>query len=284
MIRKIIIIAYLLQDSTKCILENRLFLEMRPSTLTDSLLSPLCPPSPNGFQGVNPARRTMTDRYTNQNINNYNNQNNSQNSTHISSSFTTPKKIMSSPPRNSTFKRNSLPSVPSPPSMSPIRTCTPRTVISPRTHTSPRCKLALKRPVKHFLFDIDGTQKSRDEILRFRDVGPSTIIDKRTEYCGRYLLLPALFKNYFPLLNGTRGSIRISSRNPIDNNVVIEENDFDEIPTSHNKDDSDSDSDTDDEIEKSPISNADIEISSLGAVFIITVSGIFFLNIINGSS
>ena len=254
---------------------------MNPSTLTDSLLSPLCPPSPNGFQGVNPARRTMTDRYTNQNINNYNNKNNSQNISHISSSFTTPKKIMSSPPRNATFKRNSLPS---PPSMSPIRTCAPRTVISPRTHTSPRCKMTLRSPVKHFLFDIDGTQKSPDEIMWFRDVGPSTIIDKRTEYCGRYLLLPALLKNYFPLLSGNRGSIRISGRNPVENNVIIVENEYDEIPKSDDKDDSDSDSDSDDEISKSPINNADIEISSLGAVFIMAVSGIFLLNIVTGSS
>lgn len=252
---------------------------MPPSTLKDSLQSPLCPPSPNGFQGVNPGRRTITDRNTTSTNKDYNNQNNNYSKYLNPNIFLTPKKIIPSPPRNASYKRHSLPS---PPSMSPIRTCAPRTVISPRTHTSPRYKISLRSPPKHFRFDNDGTQKSVDEIARFRDIGPCTVQDKRTEYCGRYLLVPAFFQNYFPLLNESYGNIRISVVTPTNTSVVISENDYDEIPKKQDSDDS-YDSDNDD-IKIDPTINTDVEISTLGAVFVMAVSGIFLLNLATGSS
>ena len=112
--------------------------------------------------------------------------------------------------------------------------------------------------------------------MRFRDVGPRSILDVRTEYCGRYLCVPSYFKYFFPLLNECYGDIRLSKISKIfssENQTDI----IDDIPLSESQKN----------IEIKPIIeviNREIEISCLGVIFMSAVSSVFLLNIITGSS
>lgn len=168
------------------------------------------------------------------------------------------------------------------------------TVSSPRRNTSPRSP-----PPPSFNFDCLGTEKSREEILALRVVGPITVLDLPAGYCGRYLVVPRFFSKVFPHLCESSGGVRLSRQNDIDSFFRSDEmTDVDSAGDSAGKgkgQDSSEEYSTENlrklhfpaaELSVSPIThcNKDVEMSLLGAIFMTVVGGVFIVNIITGRS
>ena len=213
-----------MQDATQSILSNAFFRGMPGSALTESLLSPACPSSPNGFSDVNPLRMTITDR-----------------------SYCSPRRNIS---------QRSL------------------TVTSPRRGTDSRSPT---RPA--FNSDCIGTEKSSHDIALLRLLGPSTILDNNSKYCGRYLMVPHYFSRLFPHLKESAGYVRLTPDAPTKStgggDSILKEEESTDFPMRRSETPP----------HKSCVShqNRDVEMSLLGTIFVAAVTSLLLANVVVGA-
>lgn len=160
--------------------------------------------------------------------------------------------------------------------------CSPRRDISKRslTVTSPKRSTNLKSPTRPvFNFDCIGTEKTSQDIALLRLLGPSTILDKNSECCGRYLVVPHYFSWLFPYLKESVGPVRLTPEVSIKktdggDGILFEDESTSfplrrhvtpphELSVSH--------------------ANKDVEMSLLGTIFMATVTSLLLANVVVGT-
>lgn len=153
---------------------------------------------------------------------------------------------------------------------------------SPKPITSPR----------PYNFDCIGTEIDGEGIRKRRLVGPPTILDVQTEFCGRHLVIPHYFGFVFSHLNESTGSVRLSPRgdssaiSDCKNEVYVNNMNVqgklavnDSSRYSHSVH-----SPSDLTLSTLAVSRGseEVEVSLLGALFVAFVGGTFFVNIAFG--
>ena len=168
---------------------------------------------------------------------------------------------------------------------------------SRKDHSSPRKQTESPKPVtspRPYNFDCIGTEIDGEGIRRRRLVGPPTILDVQTEFCGRHLVIPHYFGFVFSHLNESTGSVRLSPRG--DSNATSDrksEVDVDNTNVRGKVAVNDSSRYSHSVHSSSDLTlgtlavrqgNEEVEVSLLGALFVAFVGGTFFTNIAFGRS
>lgn len=122
-------------------------------------------------------------------------------------------------------------------------------------------------------------------------MGPPTILDVQTEFCGRHLVIPHYFGFVFSHLNESTGSVRLSPRG--DSNAISDcknEVNVDNMNVQGKVAVSDSSRYSHSPSNLTLVTLAvsrgseEVEVSLLGALFMAFVGGTFFVNIAFGRS
>jgi hypothetical protein len=160
--------------------------------------------------------------------------------------------------------------------------CSPRRNISQRslTVTSPKRSTNSKSPTRPvFNCDCIGTEKSPQDIALLRLLGPSTILDNDSEYCGRHLMVPHYFSRLFPHLTESAGYVRLTPGAPTKNtgggDSIFKEEGLTDFPLHRAVTPS----------HEASLSheNRDVEMSLLGTDFMAAVTSLLLANVVVGT-
>lgn len=149
---------------------------------------------------------------------------------------------------------------------------------SRKDHSGPRRLTESSKPFnspRPFNVDCIGTEIDAESLKRRRLVGPPTILDIRTELCGRHLVIPHYFRYVFSHLNESTGSIRFSPREGTDAASECKIGTNSDSAYGHDKVGVDG---------SSRCGSEEVEVSLLGAVFVLVVGAAFVTNIASARS